>query len=74
MRRYRIAYGTEISPTYTDIICKRFETYAGVKPAACPPGRHHRTRLLHLSPVGSTLEPVNNPRGGETHAPPPQCR
>ena len=25
-------YAGEISPTYTDIICKRFETYAGVKP------------------------------------------
>jgi DNA modification methylase len=28
----RTAYGSEISPAYTDVICKRFQDYAGIKP------------------------------------------
>lgn len=37
----RIAYGTEISPAYCDIICARFQKATGIKPIAESTGQEH---------------------------------
>ena len=37
----RIAYGTEISPAYCDIICKRFQQATGIEPIAESTGNPH---------------------------------
>lgn len=37
----RTAYGCEISPAYTDVICRRYQQHAGVKPVLQATGQAH---------------------------------
>lgn len=37
----RVAYGTEISPAYTDVICRRFQTLTSIKPVLEATGQPH---------------------------------
>lgn len=37
----RVAYGSEVSPAYTDVICTRFQRATGIKPVLASTGKPH---------------------------------
>jgi DNA modification methylase len=40
-QQQRVGFGMELSPSYVDIICRRFQEHTGIKPIAEATGREH---------------------------------